>query len=175
MKELEILKSLNQQLKTIGVSSLVLKGKEKESEHCLLIETGTKKTNIKILVAPFELGKHAPSDIFADKREYVRVQLDATFPYSVALSSMADMAQVLHFLNLQVDLPGFYLNLADKEIIYRYVLLADMNYFPEKILLSIIGIAMLFQDVFAKTFKELAEGKATFLDVMEEIQNSLKN
>ena len=105
--------------------------------------------------------------------ECVNIQLVAFFPFEVDDLALADVAQFLHFLNFQVEVPGFYLNYIDKTILYRYVLLAENGHFPKKILMSLIGIAMFFQDVFGQTFERLAKGKTTFIDLMEEIQEIL--
>lgn len=103
----------------------------------------------------------------------VSFQLDACFPFTVDDYSMSDVAQFLHFLNFQIEIPGFCLNYIDNTIIYRYVLLTENQHIPKKILMSLIGISMLFQDFFGQTLERLAKGKVSFIDLMKEISTAL--
>lgn len=103
----------------------------------------------------------------------LRIQIDALFPFPVADIALADVAQFLHFINLQVELPGFYLDHLNDRILYRYVHLTDGEKPPKKMLLAIIGIALFLQDVFGETFARLASGKTTFPNLMEEIKKTL--
>lgn len=111
-----------------------------------------------------------PSQLKHAGQDCVSFQLDAFFPFTVDDFSMADVAQFLHFLNLQIEIPGFYLNYLENTIVYRYVLLAEDQHIPQRILLSLIGIAMMLQDMFGQTLERLAKGKTTFVELMQEIQ-----
>lgn len=99
----------------------------------------------------------------------VSFQLETCFPFTVDDYSLSDVAQFLHFLNLQVEVPGFYLNYIDNTIIYRYVLLSENQHIPKKILISLVGMVMLFQDLFGQILERLASGKVSFVELLKEI------
>lgn len=100
---------------------------------------------------------------------FMSFQFDAVFPFVVEDLATLEMAQFLHFLNLQVEIPGFYLNHIDNTILYRYVLFSE-NEMPKTTLLSLVGLIMFFQDVFGQTLERLAKGEVTFIELMEEIE-----
>lgn len=102
-----------------------------------------------------------------------RIQIDACFPFTIADAALSDVAQFLHFINLQVELPGFYLDHLNDRILYRYVHLMEGDKPPKQLVLAVIGIALFLQDVFGQTFERLATGQATFPSLMEEIKKSL--
>lgn len=102
-----------------------------------------------------------------------RIQIDANFPFNVADIALSDVAQFLHFINLQVELPGFYLDHLNDRILYRYVHLMEGDKPPKQLVLAVIGIALFLQDVFGQTFERLATGQATFPSLMEEIKKTL--
>lgn len=101
------------------------------------------------------------------------LQFDLLFPFIVQDNAMSDVAQFLHFLNLQVDVPGFHLDYLNNHILYRYVHFLENDHLSSKILISLVGRFMIFQDIFAQTLERLAEGKVSFLEIMREIQEML--
>lgn len=103
----------------------------------------------------------------------LRVQIDSAFTFPMTDIAYADMAQFLHFINLQIELPGFYLDHLNEKVIYRYVLLFEGETIPKKTLLSLIGVVLFLQDVFGQTLERLASGKVTFVELMEELEKSL--
>lgn len=140
----------------------------------LLIYTGedTKKRTqlIEIKVYVTELQQKFSQDT---PNAVLSVQIDAFFPFIVEDVAMPDVAQFLHFLNLQVEVPGFYLNYLDNKILYRHVLLSENDHVPKRIVMSLIGLSIFFQDVFGETLERLAGGQASFIDLMQEIQQVL--
>lgn len=141
----------------------------------LLIYTGENKKKLTQLIE-IKVQTSEVNQAIADGsgHDYASFQLDAFFPLVVDDLAMSEVAQFLHFLNFQVEVPGFYLNYIDKTIVYRYVLLSESDHVPKKILLSLVGIAMFFQDVFGQTLERLATGEVTFIQMMEEIQKILE-
>lgn len=169
----KILLSVHEELKKEGIDCAIHSLTDQPAT--LLIYAGLDKEKrtqlIEIKVLADSMGKSSKSK----DANYVGVQLNAFFPFNVEDDALVEVAQFLHFLNFQVEVPGFYLNYIDKTIVYRYVLLSESEHFPKKILLSLIGIAMFFQDVFGQTLENLATGKAIFVDLLEEIKEILAN
>lgn len=153
----KILESLKKALDEVGLDSAI-------SDDRLIIYKG-----IEISAQEVEMGQA----LSQDPKTYVRLQLDARFPFVVEDRALSDVAQFLHFLNMQVEIPGFYLDHTSNAVLYRHVLLSDQEHLPEKIVLSIIGIAMLFQDVFGPPLERLAQGKETFISLLQEVQKTL--
>lgn len=168
----QILQSIKEDLKKEGLDCLI-QTFDPALPPKLLIYTGTDKENRTQLI---EIKAHhaeinptkGPSNTF------ISLQLDAFFPFVIDDMALTDVAQFLHFLNLQVEVPGFYLNQLDNTVLYRYVLLSENGLVPKKILMSLIGISMFFQDVFGQTLARLGKGQVTFIDLMQEIQEVLE-
>lgn len=166
----KILQTVKEDLIREGLDCVILSDKD-TSQTKLLVYSGE---DIEKRIQLIEIKVQAKNGNFLQLKQTgqdcVSFQLDAFFPFSVDDFSMADVAQFLHFLNLQIEIPGFYLNYSDNTIIYRYVLLAEDQHIPKRILLSLIGIAMMLQDIFGQTLERLAKGQTTFVELMQEIQ-----
>jgi hypothetical protein len=169
----KILQSIKEELTNEGLDCVV-QNSEELPEASLIIYTGsdrdrrTQLIEIKVQTTQVDpsFSKNAVSNC-------VSFQLNAFFPFVVTDLAMSDVAQFLHFLNFQVEIPGFYLNYINNTILYRYVLLSENEHIPKKILISLVGIAMFFQDVFGTTLERLAKGEVTFVTLMQEIQEIL--
>lgn len=102
------------------------------------------------------------------------LQFEAFFPFTVTDRAVVDVSQFLHFLNQQLEVPGFCLNHFDHIIMYRYVLFIDPPHIPQKIVLSLVGLSIFFQDMFSQTLERLAEGKVSFVELMQEVHDLLQ-
>jgi hypothetical protein len=103
---------------------------------------------------------------------YVRIQFDVSYPFVVRDESTLDVAQFLHFLDLQIELPGFYLNPLDNRILYRYVWLCKPGDVHPKLALNIVAMVMFFQGAFESILEKLASGEESYLSLLEEIVRS---
>jgi hypothetical protein len=146
------------------VEKLVVFGGKDRDDRAHLIEIGISGS----AAAEKKVGKEE-----IDLDPALRVQIDSAFTFSIADIAYADLAQFLHFINLQIELPGFYLDHLNEKVIYRYVLLFEGETIPKKTLLSLIGVVLFLQDVFGQTLERLASGQVTFLGLMEELEKSL--
>lgn len=165
----EILQVIKEELTKEGLDCAIQEEKDMMQTRLLIYsgEDQQKRTQMVTIKAQAKEG-----DLLQLKQaghDCVSFQLEACFPFTVDDYSMSDVAQFLHFLNFQVEVPGFYLNYIDNTIVYRYVLLSEDQHIPKKILLSLIGMAMLFQDLFGQTLERLAKGKVSFVELMQEI------
>jgi hypothetical protein len=136
-------------------------------------DTQRREHLIEVTSQPIEMAQSLSLSLSQQHHEYSRIQIDASYPFIVNDLATSEVAQFLHFLNLQIEVPGFYLNHLDNIILYRHVLLCDNNHLPIKIILSLIGIAMFFQDAFSPTLERISNGKITFAELLEEIQQVL--
>lgn len=150
---------------------------EKDMQHTkLLVYSGTDSKNRTTLVTVNVQANPGESlQLKQTGQDCVSFQIEASFPFLVDEYSMNDVAQYLNFLNSQVEIPGFFLNYLDGTIVYRYILLSENHHIPKKILTSLIGMAMLFQDLFGQTLEKLAKGQISFVDLMQEIADALSD
>lgn len=152
----------------IGIDSTVVPANVVITHPRLVVHIGNDASNrervIEVTAQTTETGE-------SPAKAYVRIQLDSKFPFTVEDVALSDVSQFLHFLNLQLEVPGFYLDLFTNTIIYRYVLLADSGHIPEKMILSMVGIVLFLQDVFGGPFERLATNKVTLPELLREIQS----
>lgn len=162
----DILETIKNELTKEGLDSFIQR--EEENFPKLLIYTGSnqEKTQVIEIVAQ-------NTDV-ASAIGCLNLQLNAVFPFTVKESATTDVAQFLHFLNLQLEVPGLFLNLLDQTIVYRYVFLAEPGHVPTKNIMSLIGLAMFYQDVFGQVLEKLSKDEVTFVGLMEEIQGILE-
>lgn len=134
------------------------------------IDSKNREQKMIITEQAIETGNELSTNPNERNRRYVRIQLDAPFPFAVKDTALADVSQFLHFLDLQIELPGFYLNYFDNTILYRCVHIADIEHVPIKVIVSILGIVMFLQDAFGGSLERLANGEVTFVELLQEIQ-----
>lgn len=164
----KILHSLKEELTNQGLDCVVHSSTE-FPQRTLLVYTGSDPAN-RVQLLQIKVQSKMQSK---ETEDYASIHIDAFFPFIVQDLAMQEVAQFLHFLNLQIEIPGFCLNYLDNKILYRYVLLSESQHIPQKIIVALVGIAMLFQDVFGQVLERLAKGEVSFVGVMEEIEKVL--
>ena len=170
MKSLQAMKV---QLDALGLDNVV---EESPVPHLVIFsgfDKQKREMKINLFLQPLEVGGALPSQAHEPGEEYVRMQIDAVFPFTVKNTALSDVAQFLHFLNLQVDFPGFYLNHLNNTVLYRFVQIAGPNQIPINILISILGIVMFFEDVFEQSLEQVANGDVSFVDLLQQIEKIL--
>lgn len=98
-----------------------------------------------------------------------RIQFQVVFPFNVEPKATNQMASLICYLNRLIEIPGFEMNEIDLQLSYRYILMYGEKKFNQKLLLSIIGLIMLLIELFGSTLEEVAQGKKTFNDLLEQI------
>ncbi|HEV8052027.1 MAG TPA: hypothetical protein VGP47_05995 [Parachlamydiaceae bacterium] len=170
----KILQTVKEDLVQEGLDCMVLADKDAFQTKLLIYSGEDQEKRMRLIEVKVQAKSGNPLQLKETGQDCVAFQLDAFFPFTVDDLSMSDVAQFLHFLNLQIEIPGFYLNHIDNTIVYRYVLLAEDQHIPKRILLSLIGIAMMLQDVFGQTLERLSLGQVSFVELMEEIQSVME-
>lgn len=168
----KILHTLKEELAAEGLDC-VIQSIDDLQQASLLIYSGEDQLNRSRLIRIKVQTKEQDQFAKQPAEEFACFQFDASFPFVVEDLSMMEVAQFLHFLNLQVEIPGFYLNYLDNTILYRYVLLSEGEHIPKKTILALVGIAMFFQDVFGQTLERLGKGEVTFPDIMKEVKDTI--
>lgn len=168
-----ILQTIKEELIQEGLDCTIQDEKDRLQTRLLIYSGIDQKKRTQIISITVQANEGDASKLKQAGRDCVCFQLEACFPFIVDDYFVSDAAQFLHFLNLQVEVPGFYLNHVDNTILYRYVLLTEEHHIPKKILISLIGMTMLFQDFFGHTLERLAKGQVSFVDLMKEIADVL--
>lgn len=166
MDSREILESIKKELSHEGVDCF-LQQDDEGAETRLVVYNGTHQERVQVLQLTAR-----PAAMGGDNTCF-SVQLDAVFPFAVRDAAIIDVSQFLHFLNLQLEVPGFYFDHLNHAILYRYVLFIEQGHIPRKIILSLIGNVIFFQDVFGSSLERLAKAEVTFVDLMQEIHDAL--
>jgi hypothetical protein len=169
----KILQTVKEELIQEGLDCVIHTDQDSPRTRLLIYSGEDQQKRAQLITITVQAKSGNPLLLKETGHDCVSFQLDACFPFTVDDYSMSDVAQFLHFLNFQIEIPGFCLNYIDNTILYRYVLLSENHHIPKKILMSLIGISMLFQDFFGQTLERLAKGKVSFIDLMKEISTAL--
>lgn len=100
---------------------------------------------------------------------YLRIQLRIVLPFIISAMTAQDVGSLLLFINQMIDLPGFELHEVEDKASYRYVLMTAPNGLNKTLLTSVMGVMMVFLDLFTETIERVAEGKSTFNELLEEV------
>lgn len=138
----------------------------------LLIFLGTdnREQGLAMEVTSQDLSLNGPlfSAASSENQAFVRIQFDAPYSFVVKDQAVGDVSQFLQFLNLQIELPGFYLSPLDNRILYRYVWLCKKEEVHPQLAVNVVGMMMFFQGVFESALARIASGEVTYLSLLEE-------
>ena len=161
-----------------GIDTLIQKNEETSQQEQLLIFLGADSENrnliATLMIEPLDL----ETDLSIGKKEvgrrFIKMKIDAIFPFKVKDLALIEVAQYLHFLNGQIEIPGFYLNYLDNSLLYRFVQMVDRESISLKVILCVLGNIMLFQETMGPSLERLANGEISCIDLMDEIQKMMK-
>jgi len=102
------------------------------------------------------------------------LQFRTVLPFKVQDMSLSQVASLLLFLNQMGDLPGFELNELEGRVVYRYTWLTVPALIQSNLVMHIMGAIMLNLALFADTIEEVAQGKISFNDLLQQISNLVK-
>ncbi len=156
---------------------------EEEELDCVFLEADEVVAYPRLLVYMGEDYRHreraleisAQEQYMPDKSHsgYLRVQFRLVFPFPVHNMAAQDVGSLMLFINQMIDLPGFELHEVEDKASYRYVLMTAPHGLNSTLIASIMGVIMVFLDLFTETIERLAEGKSTFNDLLEEASKIL--
>ena len=171
MTEEEILQSMEKTLETEGIDCSFESPSDEIPYPRLMVYLGTDHKDrdqvLEIISQVQEMGevlKEIPV-----QPNYVRVQFQSCFPFTVKDHALHDTTGALMFINRLLDLPGFELSEIDDKLFYRYVLLTTKDEVDKQLLLGIVGNVMLLLDMYTEMIEQLAEGKMTFNEILEKV------
>lgn len=103
------------------------------------------------------------------KETIVSLEFSMEMPFKLDSKAEKDMASLLHFLNGELYLPGFHLEEAYQKILFRHVNFSLITGIDKKVLIGLTGLILLYLDLYARVIEDVATGKKTFNDVIDEV------
>lgn len=148
----------------------------KEKEASFIVATlgpdaRERERTLKILPRLQESGEvlKAPAD---KKNPIVSLQFTSELPFKV--KSAKDTASLLHFINNELYLPGFHFDEAEEKIYFRHINYSLISGIDKKVLIGQTGLILLYLDLYMNPIEEVASGKSTFNNIIEEVVKEAK-
>lgn len=110
----------------------------------------------------------------SDLGSLVSLDFSSELPFFCKPEAAKDLASLLFFINKEIQLSGFSFDEADGKILFRHI-----NYCPEKgidqrLMIGLTGLILLYIDLYSQAIEEIASGKKTFNETMEELVTAAK-
>ena len=122
---------------------------------------------LEIRITPQKIG---PGAVITDPHSLPhRIQFHVQLPFSVRDMALRQVGSLLLFLNPCLDVPGFELHEVQGRVIYRYVWIAYPSVVDYPAVMSMMSVIMLNISLFSETIESLANGKASFCDLLTEL------
>lgn len=94
------------------------------------------------------------------------IQLLMFIPSQLNTQKSGDVARLLHFLNKEMDVPGFGLDENNKVFFYRFVIATSNKEIEESTVVSTVNAARVACETFATTIQAVNQGKLRFEEVL---------
>jgi len=171
MRDLEILNKFRNVFEKEEFGTRLMEASEEMPLSCLIVELGpdTKERERFCSVTAFEqeLGQSLEKE--AEGAPLLNVIFEAELPFEVKPAFAKELGSLLHFINRQLPLPGFELDEVENLIYYRYSLFAAESGIDARALMSILGLMLLFLDLYTHPVEQVASGAKSFNELMEEV------
>ncbi len=100
------------------------------------------------------------------------LQLLAFMPGTMKEEAAADTGRLLHYINKELDIPGFGMDEASKVVFYRIMLPTPDKKLDEKMLKTYLGIVKPVCETFAPAVMSVAIGNLTFKEILKKLQEA---
>lgn len=107
-----------------------------------------------------------------EKPKFVRIQFEVCLPFPMKEHAANETGSLLAFLNRMLELPGFEMDEINGKIFYRYVLLTSNEGANKELVMGIIGVILLFLEMFSEAIERIASGKNSFNELLEQVLQS---
>jgi hypothetical protein len=178
MSSMEHLKRFRQALQNEQYDTKILEITEESLLPCLILYLGKdgdqRDRILKIFVQEQEIGEALFPEDKEPKSIILSILFELEFPFSFDPYYTAQLASLLHFLNDQHKVTGFGMDEANQKIFFRFHTISTEKGIDVKVLLSIIGIIMLYYDIHYQSIEEVAKGRITFDELAQKIIENSK-
>ena len=114
-----------------------------------------------------EITAHPQS--FQANEDYFLIQFQSILAIPLQPSTFNQISSALHFFNRMLHCPGFELDEASDQVIFRYAWFIKKSGIDAKLLMQVVGNIQLSINMFTPYLKEIAEGKYTLEDILKEV------
>jgi hypothetical protein len=80
-----------------------------------------------------------------------------------------EVGSFLHFINKDLYLPGFILDETQDKILFRHVLVCTASSINRHLIMGILGLILLYADLYTPSTELVSSGKKSFQDMMNEL------
>lgn len=178
MSSIEQLKNLQKILVNEQYDTKILEITEESLLPCLIVYLGKDKAErdriLKIFVQEQEMGEGLIPEKNESKSIILSVLFELEFPFSFDPYHTPQLSSLLHFINDQHKVTGFGMDEAHQKIFLRFHTVSTVEGISVKVLLSIIGIMMLYYDIHYESIEEVAKGEVTFDEIAQQIIEATK-
>ncbi|MCB1111702.1 MAG: hypothetical protein H7A37_06015 [Chlamydiales bacterium] len=99
----------------------------------------------------------------------LRLVFDTELPFKVDPTTAREVGTLLHFINREIDLPGFELAEVEDKVYFRHVQLTREAGVDVTVIYSIVGLTLFYLNWFSSVIESLAKGETTFNEVLENV------
>lgn len=99
-------------------------------------------------------------------RPFVHLQFQVNISGTIQDAALLDLGSLLHYLNSNLELPGFVLHEGREVVFYRYVHLAVKGQEDLTLIKAIIGTVALQMELFEGIIRQVASGDHSFDEVI---------
>lgn len=171
-----ILSHMQQLLEENGqICTLVKSSAEFPYDHLLLLMTiqqDKPEELLEIAAYPQQFPAALTKKAVADT--YYLIQFQYKFPLQVPAAHFEQVSSSLHFFNRLLHCPGFELDELKDQILYRYSWFIKASGLDDLLLRQVIGSIQLSLALFSSYIQDIANGRQTLEQVLEQVIESAK-
>lgn len=97
------------------------------------------------------------------------LEFECELPIKLKEHALFDVSSLLHFINRTIALPGFQFDEVEEKAYFRHVLFTTKKGMEKRIITSILGLSLLFIDLYTNPIELVGSGQKTFIDILEEM------
>lgn len=168
-----MLKEIQKLLTEMDQPSLLIEGDEKEPFDRLLVTLEAPQKGEENVLSITEFPQFL-KEVAQKERDDHLIQFQFILPIEFSPQTFNQVSTSLHFFNRLLHCPGFELDELNSQIIYRYCWFINNKGLTPLLLQQLIGNLKLCYNLFLPYIKEIAQGKYTLEDILEQVLSLTK-
>lgn len=163
-----MLKEIHQLLIEIDQPSLLLEGDDQEPYDRLLVTLEAPQKGESNVLTITEFPQFL-KEVAQQEWEDHLLQFQFILPVEISPHTFNQVSSSLHFFNRLLHCPGFELDELNSQIVYRYCWFINQKGLTPLLLQGVIGNLKLCYHLFLPYIKEIAQGKYTLEDILQQV------
>lgn len=115
------------------------------------------------------MGDAILSDTSGSSTPIIHLDFTLEYPFKFKPETTKELASLLHFINHEAAVTGYCMDEVEQTIYYRYHMFSLEGSLDRKTLVSIVGMILLFYDIYHKTIEQVANGSITFNELIAQV------